>query len=546
MTGPTTTEGFGGRDQLFFWCAVLLLLPSIWSPCSITGQDEYYLSFRTVLEMEERGEWLTPYVNGQIRLQKPPLLYWLMRCSFLAFGPNLFAARIWTVLFGAGMALFTAKLARRYQGAGTGYLAGVFVLGAAGVMIDARRAMFDLPIGCLCTMAIYGSVRWHQGGRLRDALFTAAALAAASMTKGPVALWFFAAPLLAALVARRRRTASSWWHWLPATALFCAMALPWPAWVQAAHPEFWAVMQQQAQSREFGLPSPDRPFKLLAAVLGLFVPWSAAALAASWAALRGRFQPGSPARWLLLWVLIGALPFAFMKTFERYMLALACPMAVLAAIWLSTCSDRLLRLHATVATFLVGVPVLVFSLFAAWFGLAYLWPLAALALLCLTWRVARRGEPDVPLVAALCAALLSALLGLVYPSLGINQLPDDLPSDLKTAEVRVFARPQPGMLSMQLGRSVQPFDPRPDTLAARLKKYNGYLFALDSDAPVLGEAARSAGVTLERVREFRSFYSRKAWLKFFKQGLGGDDWREALWARSAEGLKPTFVCFRVH
>ena len=79
MTGPTTTEGFGGRDHLFFWCAVLLLLPSIWSPCSITGQDEYYLSFRTVLEMEERGEWLTPYVNGQVRLQKPPLLYWLMR-----------------------------------------------------------------------------------------------------------------------------------------------------------------------------------------------------------------------------------------------------------------------------------------------------------------------------------------------------------------------------------------------------------------------------------------------------------------------------------
>ena len=175
-----------------------------------------------------------------------------------------------------------------------------------------------------------------------------------------------------------------------------------------------------------------------------------------------------------------------------------------------------------------------------------LWLLGgALALLCLTWRVARRREPDIPLVAALCAALLSALLGLVYPSLGINRLPEDLPRDLKTAEVRIFARPQPGMLSMQLGRSVQPFDPRPDTLAARLKRYDGYLFALDSDAPVLREAARSAGVELERVQEFRFFYSRKAWLKFFKQGLSGDDWREALWARSAEGLKPTFICFRV-
>ena len=91
-----------------------MLLPSIWSPCSITGQDEYFLSFRTVFEMQERGEWLTPYVNGEVRLQKPPLLYWLMRCSYLLLGGNLFAARIWTVLAGATMALFVAKLARRY------------------------------------------------------------------------------------------------------------------------------------------------------------------------------------------------------------------------------------------------------------------------------------------------------------------------------------------------------------------------------------------------------------------------------------------------
>ena len=98
---------------------------------------------------------------------------------------------------------------------------------------------------------------------------------------------------------------------------------------------------------------------------------------------------------------------------------------------------------------------------------------------------------------------------------------------------------------MRLGRSVQLLNARPDRLAARLQEYDGYLFALESDAPVLGEAARAAGVELERVQEFRSFYSRKAWLKFFKQGLDGEDWREALWTRSAEGLKPTFVCFRV-
>ncbi len=531
------------RDLAFFALAALLLLPSIWSPCSITGQDEYFLSFRTVLEMQERGEWLTPYVNGEVRLQKPPLLYWLMRASFLAFGPSLFAARIWTVLFGAGMALFTAKLARRYTGAGD--LAGLLVLGAAGVMIDARRAMFDLPVGCLCTAAVYYSVTWHGSGRLRHALLAAVALAAAAMTKGPVALWFFAAPLLSALCMRRGRPAGSWWHGLVAAGVFCALALPWPVWVQAAHPEFWQVMRAQAENRELGLPPANRPLRLGAAALGLVVPWSLAVLAAAWAAVRRRSDDASTARWLLCWVVLGALPFVFMKTFERYLLALVCPMAVLAAGWLAACTPQQLRLHATLAAALSGAPVLAFSLFAAWFGLAYLAPLAALALLWVTWRAARRTAPDIRVVAALCALLLTVLLGFVYPSLGSNRLPEDLPEDLARAEVRTFARPQPGLISMELGRSVQQFDGRAEGLGARLSAYRGFLLALEGDAARIERAAREAGVALERVHEFRSFYSRKAWLKFFRSGATWHDWREALLSRSAEGLKPRFVCYRV-
>ena len=72
------------RDWFLFTFAVACLLPSIGSQSSISGQDEYWLSFRTVLEMQERGEWLTPYVNGEVRLQKPPLLYWAMRLGLFS------------------------------------------------------------------------------------------------------------------------------------------------------------------------------------------------------------------------------------------------------------------------------------------------------------------------------------------------------------------------------------------------------------------------------------------------------------------------------
>jgi 4-amino-4-deoxy-L-arabinose transferase-like glycosyltransferase len=49
-------------------------------------------------EMMERGDWITPTFNGQLRTDKPILLYWLMRGSYTVFGPTEFAARFWSAV----------------------------------------------------------------------------------------------------------------------------------------------------------------------------------------------------------------------------------------------------------------------------------------------------------------------------------------------------------------------------------------------------------------------------------------------------------------
>src|SRR5216110_2282435 len=33
--------------------------------------------------MVQRGDWVTPYINGERELNKPPLFYWLIASSFL-------------------------------------------------------------------------------------------------------------------------------------------------------------------------------------------------------------------------------------------------------------------------------------------------------------------------------------------------------------------------------------------------------------------------------------------------------------------------------
>lgn len=56
--------------------------------------------------MAARGNWLVPYYNGELRLQKPPLPYWLVAASYKIFGTvNEFSARFASATF-SGLTVF--------------------------------------------------------------------------------------------------------------------------------------------------------------------------------------------------------------------------------------------------------------------------------------------------------------------------------------------------------------------------------------------------------------------------------------------------------
>ena len=44
-------------------------------------------------EMIERGNYVVPYFNNQLRLDKPPLAYWAQVASYRIFGESDFSAR---------------------------------------------------------------------------------------------------------------------------------------------------------------------------------------------------------------------------------------------------------------------------------------------------------------------------------------------------------------------------------------------------------------------------------------------------------------------
>ena len=63
--------------------------------------------------MIARGDWITPYFNGQMRTAKPVLLYWFMMTAYAVFGVNEFAARFWSAGLALGTVLATYAIGRR-------------------------------------------------------------------------------------------------------------------------------------------------------------------------------------------------------------------------------------------------------------------------------------------------------------------------------------------------------------------------------------------------------------------------------------------------
>jgi 4-amino-4-deoxy-L-arabinose transferase-like glycosyltransferase len=105
-------------------------------------------------EMLQRGDWVTPVFNAELRTHKPVLVYWLMMSAYAVFGVNEFAARFWSATCALGTMLATYWIGRRLFNRQAGLWAAL-VLGT-NIMFDvAGRAATPDSVLILCgTLAI--------------------------------------------------------------------------------------------------------------------------------------------------------------------------------------------------------------------------------------------------------------------------------------------------------------------------------------------------------------------------------------------------------
>ena len=70
----------------------------------------------TAREMLASGDWVVPRYNGELRLQKPPLPYWITAASYQLLGVSAFSTRLPAVLFGLLSALLIGAWVKRESG----------------------------------------------------------------------------------------------------------------------------------------------------------------------------------------------------------------------------------------------------------------------------------------------------------------------------------------------------------------------------------------------------------------------------------------------
>ncbi len=136
--------------------------------------------------MLKTGDFLTPIYNGELRLNKPPMTYWLTALSFFLFGINEFALRFFQALAGLGTGLLTYLMARRLAGELPAIYAFLALTLSFQFIANARYTSPEVLLTFFTTLSLY---LWHLSYEKKsNPLFFLALTASVFgvLTKGPV------------------------------------------------------------------------------------------------------------------------------------------------------------------------------------------------------------------------------------------------------------------------------------------------------------------------------------------------------------------------
>lgn len=212
------------------WLAIAAVVASFYwmlGAAPLFDVDEGAFSQAT-LEMFERGDFLSTYLNGEPRYDKPILVYWLQAAAVALIGPSEWAFRLPSAICATLWAWFTYLFVKRHYGVERALFATALLATSLGVFIIGRAATADALLNMLIAASMFAAWQHLATGRRGWLYATHAAIGLGVLAKGPIAILVpFAATLLYCWLRRDLRTwARAVFDWR-ALLVLLAIALPW-------------------------------------------------------------------------------------------------------------------------------------------------------------------------------------------------------------------------------------------------------------------------------------------------------------------------------
>ena len=160
---PDLKSAIRNSALLFFSC-ILFHVIGTWS-LPLIDRDEPRFA-EASREMGNRSDYIIPYFNNQLRLDKPPFTYWAQLGSYKIFGETDFAARFPSAIAAALTALSILAWGSRVDGQKVGWWAAIVFTLSLQTFVHAKAAVADMWLVLFVTLT-----HWSGYELLRDQFF---------------------------------------------------------------------------------------------------------------------------------------------------------------------------------------------------------------------------------------------------------------------------------------------------------------------------------------------------------------------------------------
>lgn len=467
----------------------------------------------TAREMLVGGNWVVPRFNGELRLQKPPLPYWLTAMSYRFFGVDAVATRLPAVIAGLLLALLLWRWIGREAGpeiaSASSLLLIASYLGLRYFRSGEADAVLLLCITAACALGY--DILNGKGTAARRALF-GLALGLGFLSKGPAAL---AIPLLSlALFAVTEKRAArplvplKKLFSVPGVLLLVLVAFGWYAWIFATMPDIAQSFFGKQVDETFISGNHAKPlWWYLGHHFEFFAPWGVLIVPAGWMAYRGsRGQTPAIVRFAWCWLaVVFVLLTATVNKQMQYALLFAPPLVLVLGYYIVVATGAYAKINRSLFGLfcLAALAMVVFAMRQPSASL-FLW--AAMLFAPLVLKLILRDQ-DVSLAVLVMAAATAT--GFLYSEAYLSKEPRKVAA--QTIGIAAATRsplyqldpPGNGAVSFYAGKAVPPIVA--EDIPLRLLDHNEIWLVLEGEAPavdgvVFESVMKSDEMALYRVR----------------------------------------------